>query len=110
VGCSSFEGKVLTMPLYTAAFICCALLGFPLAVIQVLMRRQVHDAKYGVGSPETGPWNVRFINELFGKNGIWNAHKQAYKRSVTRLAFIVFSAASLISALVALVAFLVRTQ
>jgi len=74
------------------------------------MRRQVHDAKYGIGSPEPSPWDVRFVNDLFGKNGIWNAHKQAYKRSVTRSAFVVFSAASLISALVALVAFLVRTQ
>jgi hypothetical protein len=101
---------VLAMPFYRIAIICFFVMLVPIAAIQEMMRRQVNDAKYGIGSPDLSPWDVRFVNEMFGKHGIWKAHKQAYERSVTRAAFIVFSAAMLISAVVALVAFLVGTR
>ena len=73
------------------------------------MRRQVHDAKYGVGSPEISPWDVRFVNAMFGEHGIWNAHKKAYERNILRSSFIALSAAWLVSMLVAVLAFLVKS-
>jgi len=97
------------MPLHQIAFMCSGVLLVPLAFIQVAMRRQVHNANYGLGSPEIGPWNVRFVNPIFGQHGIWNLHKKAYARSALRQAFIVFSAVWLISVLVAVIAFLVKT-
>jgi hypothetical protein len=99
---------VLAMPLRQVAFIFSCVLLAPLAVMQVIMRRQVHDAKYGMGSPEISPWDVRFVNEMFGEHGIWNAHKKAYERSALRSLFIVFSAAWLVSVLFAVLAFLVK--
>jgi hypothetical protein len=102
-----FDRKVLTMALPQVAFICSCVLLVPLAVMQVIMRRQVQNAKYGIGSPEISPWAVRFANEMFGSHGIWNAHKRAYERSALRSAFVVVSAAWLAFVLLALVAFLV---
>lgn len=95
------------MPLYQIAFICSGVLLVPLAVTQVIMGRQVHDANYGIGSPEISPWDVRYLNHMFGKHGIWNAHKNLWARSALRSLFIVFSAAWLVSVLVAVLAFLV---
>ena len=43
------------MPLHQVAFICSGVLLIPLTVIQVIMRREVHDANYGIGSPEQVP-------------------------------------------------------
>src|SRR5215467_6195778 len=97
------------MPLHRVAFICSGVLLVPLAVIQVIMRQQVHDANYGIGSPEISPWDVRFVNEMFGEYGIWNAHKKAYQRSALRSSFIALSAAWLVSLLVAVVAFVVKS-
>ena len=97
------------MPLHQVAFICSGVLLVPLAVIQVIMRRQVHDANYGIGSPETSPWDVRFINSMFGEHGIWKAHTKAYERSALRSSFVVLSVAWLVSVLVAALAFLVKS-
>jgi hypothetical protein len=96
------------MPLHQVAFVCSGVLLVPLAVIQVIMRRQVHDANYGIGSQEISPWDVRFVNDMFGKHGIWNAHKNAYEHSGLRSSFVVLFAAWLVSALVAVLAFLFR--
>jgi hypothetical protein len=97
------------MPLHQVAFICSGALLLPLAVIQVIMRRQIHEANYGIGSPEISPWDVRFVNGMFGKHGIWNAHRKAYERSALRSSFVVLSAAWLVSVLVAVLAFLVKS-
>ena len=96
------------MPLHQVAFICSGVLLVPIAVIQVIMRRQVHHAIYGIGSPEISPWDVRFINAMFGEHGIWNAHTKAYERSALRSSFVVLSIAWLVSVLVAVLAFLIR--
>lgn len=97
------------MPLHQVAIICSFVLLVPLVFIQEAMRRQVHNANYGIGSPEISPWDVRFVNHMFGQHGIWNLHKKAYERSALRSLFIVFSAAWLVSVLVALLAFLVKS-
>jgi hypothetical protein len=99
----------MSMPLHEVAFICSGVLLVPIAAIQVIMRRQVHDASYGIGSPEISPWDVRFINAVFGEHGIWNAHKKAHERSALSSSFMVLSAAWLFSVLVAIVAFLVKS-
>jgi hypothetical protein len=100
---------VLAMPLHQVAFICAGVLLLPLAVIQVIMRRQAHDANYGIGKPEISPWDVRFVNGMFGNHGIWNAHRRPYKRSALRSSFVVLSTAWSISVLVAVFAFLVKS-
>jgi hypothetical protein len=46
---------------------------------------------------------------MFGEQGIWNAHKKVYERSVLRSSFIALSAAWLLSLLVVLLAFLVKS-
>jgi len=97
------------MPLHQVAFICSGVLVAPLAVIQVIMRRQAHDANYGIGSPEISPWDVRYVNGMFGKHGIWNAHKKAHERSALRSVFIVLSAAWVASVLVAVLAFFAKS-
>jgi len=97
------------MPLHQLAFICSGVLLAPLAVIQVIMRRQAHDANYGIGSPEISPGDVRYLNGMFGKDGIWNAHKRVYERSAVRSVFIVLSAAWVASVLVAVLAFFVKS-
>ena len=96
------------MPLYRLAFICSGVLLVPLALIQVVMRRQVDDADYGIGSPEISPWDVRYLNSMFGKHGIWNTHKKAYEHSALRSLFVVLSAAWLLAVLVAASAFLLK--
>jgi hypothetical protein len=96
------------MTLHQVAFICSCVLLAALVVMQVIMRRQVHDTKYGIGNPEISPWDLRYLNEMFGKHGICNAHKKAYERSALRSLFIVFSAAWVVSVLVAVLAFLVK--
>jgi len=48
--------------------------------------------------------DVRYVNGMFGKHGIWNAHKRAYERSALRSVFIVFLAAWVASVLVAVLA------
>ncbi len=94
------------MSLHQIAFICSAALFVPLAVIQVIMRRQAHEANYGTGTPEISPWDVRYLNDM---GEIWKAHKAAYERSVLRSVFIVLTAAWLVSVLVAVVAFLAKS-
>ena len=103
------QGKVLPMQLHQLAFICSGVLIVPLVVIQVIMRRQVHHANYGIGSPEISPWDVRFVNHMFGEHGIWNVHKKAYERSALRSLFIVLSGVWVVSVLVAVLAFLVKS-
>jgi hypothetical protein len=100
---------VLSVLIHQVAFVCSGVLLLPLAVIQVIMRRQVHDANYGIGSPEITPWNVRFVNGMFGRHGIWNAHKKAFERSALRSSFAVLLAAWLASVLVAVFALLVKS-
>jgi hypothetical protein len=93
--CTGIEQRrVLAMPLHQIAFVCSGVLLVPLPFIQVTMRGQVHDANYGLGSPEIRPWDMRFVNPVFGQHGIWNLHKRAYKRRALRSAFIVFPSSS----------------
>lgn len=73
--------------------------------MQVVMRRQAHDANYGIGSREVSPWDVRYLNDV---RGIWNAHKKAYERSVLRSVFIALFAAWSGSVLIAVLAFVVK--
>lgn len=96
------------MSLHQVVFVCSALLLAPVAVIQVIMRRQVHEAKYGAGSSEISPWDARFVNGMFGKYGIWNAHKNAYEHSTLRVSFVLLAVAWLVSVMVAVVAFWVE--
>ena len=98
------------MSLYQVAFICSGLLVFPLAVIQVILRRQVHDANYRIGSSEPTPWDPRFVKSMFGTHGIWTAHKKAHERGVLRSLLLVLSVTWLLSVLIAVIAFLVKSQ
>jgi len=93
------------MPLHQVAFICCGVLVVPLAVMQVIMRRQAHKANYDIGSREISPWDVRYLNDM---RGIWNAHKKAYERSALRSVFVVLFAAWSVFVLVAVLAFLAK--
>jgi hypothetical protein len=95
------------MPMYKIAFIVAAALLAVLAFIQVTMRRQVHEANYG--NPEISPWDVRFANDMFGQYGIWNLHKRAFERSALRSWFLALSVAWLVSALFAIVGFLLAS-
>jgi hypothetical protein len=72
------------------------------------MRRQAHDASYGIGSPEISPWDVRYLNGMFGKHGIWNAHKKAYERSALRSCYAALLGAWFVAVLVAAVAFFLK--
>jgi hypothetical protein len=75
------------MPLYEAAFVAAVALFAALTFMQVMMRQQVHHARFG--SHEISPWNERFSNSLFGQYGIWNLHKRTYERSGLRSSFVV---------------------
>lgn len=103
------QRKVLPMPLNQLAFICSGVLIVPLGVTQVIMRRQVHESNYGIGGPEIGPSDVRFVNHMFGEHGIWNAHKKAYQHSGLRSLFVALSGVWVVSVLVAVLAFLVKS-
>jgi hypothetical protein len=92
------------MPLYQIAFLCAGVLVVPLAVIQVVMRQQAHDATYGFGA-EISPFDARSLSDMIS---IWRAHKRAYERSVLRCTFIVIAVAWLVSVLVATFAFFGR--
>ena len=94
------------MPIHQVAFICSGVLLVPIAVIQVIMRRQANDAKYGIGSPEIRPWDVRYLNDI---GTIWKAHKQAYESSGLRSVLVVCAAAWLASVLVAVLSFIVKS-
>src|SRR5689334_8955703 len=93
------------MPLYEKAFILSGVLLVPLAFIQVVMRRQAHDANYGIGGSVISPWDARFANAMFGRYGIWSLHKKAYERSVLRLSFVALGVAWLVSVMVATLIF-----
>ena len=56
-----------------------------LVLITEMMRRQVHEARYG--SQKISPWDVRFVNDLLGQYGIWISHKRLYQRSGLRSPF-----------------------
>ena len=64
-----------------------------LVLIGEMMRRQVHEARYG--NQQISPWDRRFVNDLLGRSGIWGFHKQLYQRSSLRLWFLVVLAALL---------------
>lgn len=93
------------MPLHVVAFICSGVLLVPLGFIQVIMRQQAHDARYGVGSPEISPWDVRYLN---GIHGIWTAHKKAYEHSALRSLFVALSGVWLVAVLVGAFALLFK--
>ena len=65
-----------------------------LALLNYVMRRQVHKARFG--SEEISPWDGRFVNDLFGESGLWNSHKRLYQRSRLRLWLVTLSIAFLI--------------
>jgi len=92
------------VPVYEIAFAVAVVLFGALAFMQVIMRRQVHNAGYG--NQEISPWDVRFSNNLFGCYGIWNLHKRAYERSGLRFSFLALCLALLVSVTVAVCDFL----
>jgi hypothetical protein len=94
------------MSIHQVAFICSGVLLVSIAVMQVILRRQAHDAKYGIGGPGISPWDVRYVNDL---GTIWKAHKEAYKASGLRSVLVVCAAAWLASILVAVLSFLVKS-
>lgn len=71
---------------YEIATGCSAVLAVALGVTVELMRREVHLARYG--NQQIGPWDVRFVNDLLGRFGIWNLHKQLFRQSHLRWAFV----------------------
>jgi hypothetical protein len=64
-----------------------AVLFFALVFMQEIMRRQVHFANHG--RQEIGPFDVRYANNLFGPDGIWNRHKRLHARSRVRMCFLI---------------------
>jgi hypothetical protein len=55
-----------------------------------------------------GPWDVRYLNGMFGKHGIWNAHKKAYERSALRSSYGALLGAWIVAVLVAVIAFFLK--
>ncbi len=92
------------MPLYEIAFGVAVVLFAALAFMQVMMRQQVHHARFG--NQEIGPTDVRFSNSLFGQYGIWNLHKRAHDRSALRSSYVAASVAFLVCAIVGVCDFL----
>jgi len=92
------------MPLYEMAFGVAVVLFAALAFMQVMMRQQVHHARFD--NQEISPSDVRFANNLFGQYGIWNLHKRAYKRSALRSVYVAASVAFLVCAIVGVCGFL----
>jgi len=92
------------MPAYEIASLTVVVLFVVVCVMQVVMRQQVHQARFG--NEEISPWDVRFSNNLFGQYGIWKLHKRAYERSLLRYSFVAVSVALLISIIVAVGDFL----
>ena len=88
------------MPTYEIALLTAVVLFAILSVMQIVMRQQVHQARFG--NQEISPWDVRFSNNLLGQHGIWKLHKQAYERSLLRPCFTAVSLALLVSILVAI--------
>lgn len=96
------------MPVYEIASLISVVLFFVLSFLQVIMRQQVHQARFG--NQEISPWDVRFSNSLLGQYGIWNLHKRAYERSFLRSFFIAISLALLACVIVAVGSFLIRRE
>jgi hypothetical protein len=83
------------MPLYEIAFGSAIVFFAALSFMQVMMRQQVHHARFG--DQAISPSDVRFSNNLFGQYGIWNLHKRAYERSALRYSFVAASMVFLVS-------------
>lgn len=81
------------MPLYKIAFGAGVVLFAALSFMHVMMRQQVHRARFG--KQEISPSDVRFSNDLFGQYGIWNLHKRAYETSAVWSSFVAASVAFL---------------
>jgi hypothetical protein len=92
------------MPLYEIAFGVAAVLFATLSFMQVMMRQQVHHARFG--NQEINPSDVRYSNDIFGQYGIWNLHKRTYERSALRSSFVAASVAFLVCAIVGVCDFL----
>jgi hypothetical protein len=92
------------MPLYEIASVMAVVLFAALSFMQVIMRQQVHQARFG--NQEISPWDGRFSNNLLGQYGIWKLHKRAYERSGLRSSFVAVSVALLVSIVVGLGDFL----
>lgn len=88
------------MQLYQVAAGAAAILFLALCFMQVILRNQVHRAKYG--NEKIQPWDVRFGNTFLGSNGTWMLHKRAYERSILRSTFIVVCAGLIASLLLLL--------
>jgi hypothetical protein len=86
------------MPLYEIAFGVAVVLCAALTFMQVIMRQQVHQARFG--NQGISPWDVRFSNDLLGQFGIWKLHKRAYERSALRSSFVTVSVALSVSMIV----------
>ena len=99
-------GQRLDVPLYKSAFSVAAALLVALALMQVHMRRQVHQANYG--NDEINPWDMRFVNSMFGVHGIWSQHKRAYEQSSVRSWFLGLFFAWIVYVAVALLDLIVR--
>lgn len=89
------------MQLYQVAAGTAAIFFLALCFMQVIIRNQVHRAKFG--SKEIKPWDVRFGNSFLGPQGTWQLHKRAYKRSTLRSMFIVICAGLIASLLLLLI-------
>ena len=92
------------MPLYGIAFVVAGIFFAALAVIQHIMRQQVHHARFG--NQEISPWDRRYSNPLLGQFGIWTLHKRAYERSGLRLSFLAALLALLVSVILGFCHFL----
>jgi hypothetical protein len=96
--------ELAIMPVYEIAFVAAVVLFVALSFVQVMMRQQVHHARFG--NQEVSPLDVRFSNNLFGQYGIWKLHKRAYERSGLRSTFVAASVAFLVSIMVGVCDFL----
>lgn len=85
------------MPTHMISFIVSGALLAALAFIQVTIRRQVHEAEFGI--QEISPWDVRFANDM---GAIWKRHKRAFPHSALRSWFLALSAAWIASVLFAI--------
>ena len=83
------------MRVYEIAFDLAVCLMAALGCLIEVMRRQVHRVRYG--EQEVGPWNARYVNDLFGRYGIVGLHRRFHERSCVRSWFWAVLVAFLIS-------------
>jgi len=95
------------MPGYEIAVSAFVVLFSALVLVTEMMRRQVHQGRYG--NQQVSPFDRRFVNDLLGEGGIWKSHKQLYPRSGLRSCFWAVMVALLICVMIGVFLYVQRS-